>query len=65
MVRKSNGKWRFCIDYRGLNQGTIADAFRAPLPHINDVLARVQGAKVMSCIDFASGYHNLAMHPDH
>jgi hypothetical protein len=63
MVRKSNGKWRFCVDYRGLNQGTIADAF--PLPHINDVLARVQGAKVMSCIDLASGYHNLAMHPDH
>jgi hypothetical protein len=63
MVRKSNGKWRFCVDYRGLNQGTIADAF--PLPHINDVFARVQGAKVMSCIDLASGYHNLAMHPDH
>ena len=63
MVRKSNGKWRFCVDYRGLNQNTIADAF--PLPHINDVLARVQGSKVMSCIDLASGYHNLAMHPDH
>lgn len=61
MVRKANGKWRFCVDYRGVNQNTIADAF--PLPHINDVLAKVQGATVVSCIDLADGYHNLAMHP--
>jgi hypothetical protein len=62
MVRKANGKWRFCVDYRGLNQNTIPDAF--PLPHVDDVIAQLHGATILSCIDLSDGYHNLAMHPD-
>jgi len=39
-----------------------SDAF--PLPHVDDVIARLYGATILSCIDLSDGYHNLAMHPD-
>ena len=45
------------VDYRGLNEVTIKNKY--PLPMINDLFDRLQGAKVFSKIDLQSGYHQL------
>ncbi|GBG75978.1 hypothetical protein CBR_g21220 [Chara braunii] len=61
-VPKKEGKLRMCIDYRGLNAITVKNA--EPLPRIDDLLDRVQGAKYFSKIDLKSGYHQIEVHPD-
>lgn len=44
-----------CVDYRALNKKSTLDKY--PLPRIDDLLDRLLGAKVLSGIDLASGYH--------
>ncbi|GBG75628.1 hypothetical protein CBR_g20258 [Chara braunii] len=61
-VPKKEGEPRMCIDYRGLNAITVKNA--EPLPRIDDLLDRVQGAKYFSKIDLKSGYHQIEVHPD-
>ena len=36
LVRKKDGTWRFCIDFRKLNDVTVKDAF--PLPQVADLM---------------------------
>lgn len=42
LVRKKNGTWRFCLDYRKLNQVTIKDSRR--LPRVDDALDALSGS---------------------
>ncbi|GBG71317.1 hypothetical protein CBR_g8739 [Chara braunii] len=61
-VPKKEGELRMCIDYRGLNAITVKNV--EPLPRIDDLLDRVQGAKNFSKIDLKSGYYQIEVHPD-
>ncbi|KAI9549855.1 pol polyprotein [Daphnia sinensis] len=62
LVRKSDGTWRFCIDYRRLNAITVKDVY--PLPRIEDALSRLEGSKYFSLMDLQSGYWQVQMKPE-
>nr|GEV72586.1 putative reverse transcriptase domain-containing protein [Tanacetum cinerariifolium] len=56
-VKKKDGSFRMCIDYRDLNKLTMKD--RYPLPRIDDPFDQLQGSSIYSKIDLGSGYHQL------
>ena len=57
LVKKKNGKIRFCVDYRQLNQITIKD--NHPLPLISDAINVMNDCKYFSVVDLLSGYWNI------
>ena len=62
LVPKKDGSIRYCIDFRKLNSVTLKDSY--PLPMIDQTLEALRGSKYFSTIDLASGYWQVALHPD-
>ena len=56
-MKKKDGSFWMCIDYRQLNKVTVKNKY--PLPRIDDLFDQLQGACTVSKIDFRSGYHQL------
>lgn len=61
LVKKKDGTWRFCVDYRKLNALTHKDAF--PLPRIEESLTCLKQSRWFSTLDLASGYWQVEVDP--
>ena len=62
LVKKKDGSYRCCIDYRQLNSVTVKDAY--PVPRTDACLDAMAGAGWFSTIDLPSAYHQVYMAPE-
>jgi len=62
LVKKKDGSFRLCVDYRKLNKLMMKNKY--PLPRINDLLDQLRGAGVFSKIYLRSGYHQILVKPE-
>lgn len=62
LVKKSNGKWRVCIDYTDLNKATPKDYY--PLPTIDQLVDATVWNVLFSFLDAFSGYNQIRLAPE-
>lgn len=62
LVPKKNGETRMCVDYRRLNEITLAMKF--PLANVRDCLDRLSGSRYFCTLDLKSGFHQMPLHPE-
>ena len=58
-VRKKDGRLRWCVDFRRLNEVTVKDSY--PLPLITTNLHKLGSSSIFSTIDGTGAYHNVAI----
>lgn len=59
MVKKTNGKWRMCVDFTNLNKACPKDIY--PLPRINQLVDSTACHQLLSFMDAFSGYNQIKM----
>ena len=62
MVKKSNGKWRMCVDFTDLNRACPKESY--PLPRIDTLVDLTTRHELLSFMDALSGYNQIKMNEE-
>jgi len=62
VVKKKDGSYRFCVDFRKVNEVSEKDAY--PLPQATATLDKLRRARYLSTLDLKSGYWQVPLHPE-
>ena len=62
MVKKSNGKWRMCVDFMDLNRACPKDSY--PFPRIDTLVDSTARHELLSFMDAFSGYNHIKMNEE-
>lgn len=62
LVKKKDRSWRFCVDYRRLNDVTRKDLYL--LPCIDEALDYIAGSRWFSLLDLRNGYWQVELAPE-